>query len=407
MKTEENLDQIERQLRELEDDFQPAGSIGPEIELLFDGPANPFNEVFEDEEIVIDRYASLEADLFADRPLVNSSEGRELADLLNALAEHQSTGTTLSITGARTEAPAFRRADLGAIPPTGAPRRHMRGRIRSQSCRPGARVGRRRRRCGPDHHRRGSGVPVRAFGGTLGPPARIPPVVRQIEARLTRSVMGHLVEAFKKLDQKRAGSAPSQPVAPTRSSEPPCGPSRFVGLRRPKHAAKSLAHRRASPLVAAHHVSSHHRRRASTDSSRGTRAAGKPKKSSRPTPIRRARRPPHDLVNRPIAPAPPESQASGDVTTGESAAESLVGEFPAPRVPTRSYYQPGGTAWRRRRTGAQRPHSVLLAAVSSAAARRRLGLAALAAVLSSQGNVLWIDTRNVRPTPAAVGPVAG
>jgi len=94
--TEENLDQIERQLRELDDDFHPAGSIGPEIELRFDGVANPFGEVFEDEEIVIDRYASLEADLFADRPLVNSVEGRELSDLLNPWL-NQSTESMLSI----------------------------------------------------------------------------------------------------------------------------------------------------------------------------------------------------------------------------------------------------------------------------------------------------------------------
>ena len=93
---EQNLDQIERRLRELDEDFQPAGSIGPEIELRFAGVADPFGEVFEDEEIVIDRYASLEADLFADRPLVNSSEGRELSALLNPWL-NPSTESTLSI----------------------------------------------------------------------------------------------------------------------------------------------------------------------------------------------------------------------------------------------------------------------------------------------------------------------
>jgi type II secretory pathway predicted ATPase ExeA len=106
---EANLDQIERRLMELEDDFQPAGSIGPEIELRFDGPAHPFNEAFAEEEVVIDRYASLEADLFADRPLVNSSEGRELGQMLNPWVV-QSAETTLSIT-----------AGLGMNPPVVMP----------------------------------------------------------------------------------------------------------------------------------------------------------------------------------------------------------------------------------------------------------------------------------------------
>jgi hypothetical protein len=106
MAAEVNLDQIERRLRELDDDFQPAGSIGPEIELRFEGVADPFGEVFEDEEIVIDRYASLEADVFSDRPLVNSSEGRELSDLLNPWL-NRSTETTLSISvGLGTSPPA-------------------------------------------------------------------------------------------------------------------------------------------------------------------------------------------------------------------------------------------------------------------------------------------------------------
>ncbi len=94
---EANLEQIEQRLHELEDDFQPAGSIGPEIELRFDGPASPFGERFEEEEVVIDRYASLEADVFADRPLVNSPEGRELGQMLNPWLV-QSAETTVSIT---------------------------------------------------------------------------------------------------------------------------------------------------------------------------------------------------------------------------------------------------------------------------------------------------------------------
>lgn len=48
---------IEQLLAEADDDFQPVGSIGPEVELTFDETAHPFHETFQDEEIVVDRYA--------------------------------------------------------------------------------------------------------------------------------------------------------------------------------------------------------------------------------------------------------------------------------------------------------------------------------------------------------------
>lgn len=44
-----------------EEQFQPAGVIGPEVELVFHGPHAPFDESFIEEEIVIDRYAALES----------------------------------------------------------------------------------------------------------------------------------------------------------------------------------------------------------------------------------------------------------------------------------------------------------------------------------------------------------
>jgi hypothetical protein len=48
---------IEKLLAEADDDFQPIGSIGPEVELSFEGSVHPFQEEFEREEIVADRYA--------------------------------------------------------------------------------------------------------------------------------------------------------------------------------------------------------------------------------------------------------------------------------------------------------------------------------------------------------------
>jgi type II secretory pathway predicted ATPase ExeA len=79
---EKQLDEIEHQLSELEDDFQPAGSIGPEVELVFHRSSDPFGEAFDEEEVVLDRYASLEANLFDSLPHVQSREGGELSSLL-------------------------------------------------------------------------------------------------------------------------------------------------------------------------------------------------------------------------------------------------------------------------------------------------------------------------------------
>jgi len=49
----EQLDQIEQMLADVEEDFQPIGSIKPEVELVFE---DPFQEAFEQEEIVGDHY---------------------------------------------------------------------------------------------------------------------------------------------------------------------------------------------------------------------------------------------------------------------------------------------------------------------------------------------------------------
>ncbi len=39
-----------------EDEFQPAGTIRPEVELHFQRTANPFHEAFDEEEVVLDPY---------------------------------------------------------------------------------------------------------------------------------------------------------------------------------------------------------------------------------------------------------------------------------------------------------------------------------------------------------------
>ncbi len=55
----QQIHRIERLLAAADDDFQPAGSIGPEVELCFDNAAHPFQEQFAEEEVVADRYAAV------------------------------------------------------------------------------------------------------------------------------------------------------------------------------------------------------------------------------------------------------------------------------------------------------------------------------------------------------------
>jgi len=52
----EQIDRIEEALTGLDDEFQPAGTIGPEVELIFNDALDPFGERFEEEEVVADRY---------------------------------------------------------------------------------------------------------------------------------------------------------------------------------------------------------------------------------------------------------------------------------------------------------------------------------------------------------------
>jgi type II secretory pathway predicted ATPase ExeA len=69
---ERQVERISHQLEGLEDDFSPIGSIGPEIELVFQDPLNPFGDGFLEEEVVFDRYASLDESYLRGRPRVFS-----------------------------------------------------------------------------------------------------------------------------------------------------------------------------------------------------------------------------------------------------------------------------------------------------------------------------------------------
>ena len=54
----QQIHRIERLLAAADSDFQPAGSIGPEVELCFDNSTHPFQQEFAEEEVVTDRYAA-------------------------------------------------------------------------------------------------------------------------------------------------------------------------------------------------------------------------------------------------------------------------------------------------------------------------------------------------------------
>jgi type II secretory pathway predicted ATPase ExeA len=63
--------------------FHTIAAFTTEVELAFP-EANPFQESFDHEEVVIDRYTSYQSDALANRPLVRSNESRQLSALLEA-----------------------------------------------------------------------------------------------------------------------------------------------------------------------------------------------------------------------------------------------------------------------------------------------------------------------------------
>ena len=76
------LESFEQSLGAFDDDFTPAGKIGPVDESRHELADDPFEEVFANEEVVFDRYASFDASVLALRARVRSNEGRALAAAL-------------------------------------------------------------------------------------------------------------------------------------------------------------------------------------------------------------------------------------------------------------------------------------------------------------------------------------
>jgi hypothetical protein len=85
LSTEQSLDEIEQAVASLDEDFRPAGSIGPEVELSFE--PDPFVEPFDEEEVVLDRYATWDTSLWSNRPHVSAPESEELCELLSQFTQ--------------------------------------------------------------------------------------------------------------------------------------------------------------------------------------------------------------------------------------------------------------------------------------------------------------------------------
>jgi type II secretory pathway predicted ATPase ExeA len=67
---------------------------GPEVELVFDSSADPFEELFAEEERVVERYVMRGPDDFADCPAVASREGQAISRLLDSFEPRGGAVTT-------------------------------------------------------------------------------------------------------------------------------------------------------------------------------------------------------------------------------------------------------------------------------------------------------------------------
>jgi hypothetical protein len=92
------LREIEDHLTALEDDLMPLGAVGSDAPRLTARPANPFHEPFEEEELLVDRYASYEMGEFGRHDHVCCQEGQVLSALLEPHLR-QTAAPQLSLVG--------------------------------------------------------------------------------------------------------------------------------------------------------------------------------------------------------------------------------------------------------------------------------------------------------------------
>lgn len=99
--------EIQQALAALDEDFQPAGSIGPEMELVFDDLNNPFSEEFEEEEIVVDRYATVCRSSDKEAPNVFMRQASEQLQPLRPAASVPAANVTEAVPAASAKTPAY------------------------------------------------------------------------------------------------------------------------------------------------------------------------------------------------------------------------------------------------------------------------------------------------------------
>ena len=97
----EQIQGIQDMLGELEDEFRPAGTIVPEVEIVLDDPGNPFSERFLEEEIVVDRHAAALAERNAQATAAKVEEEKDSGDIGLARSEPE----TLPLHSVATVAP--------------------------------------------------------------------------------------------------------------------------------------------------------------------------------------------------------------------------------------------------------------------------------------------------------------
>ncbi len=114
------LDQIDQTIQTL--DQTPAAENGPASggapsasQMLLDRSGDPFGDGFDDEEVIIDRYASLEARPLPDRSRVASSEGQAIGRAIagHADAQRPAAAAEPAADGPRDEPPAMRLVEPG------------------------------------------------------------------------------------------------------------------------------------------------------------------------------------------------------------------------------------------------------------------------------------------------------
>lgn len=85
----DRLDDLSEQVDSIDEEFEPAGSIQPEVEFMLPEVLTDSVSTFDEEEVIIDRYAELDARCWGHRPQVASREGSELSAMLTRFLQNE------------------------------------------------------------------------------------------------------------------------------------------------------------------------------------------------------------------------------------------------------------------------------------------------------------------------------